>query len=201
MTDQNLTPENQKGKVGFFRALIPVAVILVGVLIGLSILRSRTNEIELATQAPLGHVDLETGATLPDLDLRLLDDSTRKISQLGAKVLLINFWATWCGPCVQEMPSINRLRREFHPRGFEVVGINVDENPKEVLAEFQKRLGIEFTSYVDPDGKLADAFDVHGIPFTVVIDANRKILAIERGDRDWYASDVRKQVKAWLGET
>lgn len=201
MTDPTLTPENQKGKIGFFRALIPVAIILVCVLFGLSILKSRTNEHERAAHSPIDRIELSAGNVIPDLELTRLDDSTRKISEIGAKVLLINFWATWCGPCVQEMPSINKLRKEFRDRGFEVVGINVDENPKEVLAAFQKRIGIEFESYVDPNGRLADAFDVHGIPFTVVIDSERRILAVERGDRNWYADEVRNRMKKWLGET
>lgn len=198
MTDQSLSPEKQRKKPAFSQVLIPVAVILTLVLIGLSLLK-RHQDSESRSHGGPAAFDVTAGAQLPDLELQSLDGKTTKLSQIPGKVVLINFWATWCGPCLQEMPSINQLRKAYQPQGFEVIGVNVDENPGEVLESFQKKLGIEFTSYVDPKGSLAEKFDVHGIPFTVVIDSDRKILHVETGDRDWYSADVQKKLKGWLG--
>lgn len=197
MTDQSVSPENQKKKVTFSKVLIPSAVILTLILIGLSVLKRSIPE---HTHSGDPVADLIDGSQLPDFELKTVSGESKKLSEIQAKVILINFWASWCGPCLKEMPSINQLRKKFHAAGFEVVGINVDENPKEVLEPFIKKLGIEFTSYVDPDGEVADRFNVQGIPFTVVIDSNRKVLQVETGDRDWFSQDIQKSVQKWLGE-
>lgn len=198
MTDQSLNPQNQRKKPAFSQVLIPVAVILTLVLIGLSLLK-RHQDSQSHAHGGAGVLDVSTGAQLPDLELQSLDGKTTKLSEVPGKVILINFWATWCGPCIHEMPSINQLRKTYQSQGFEVIGVNVDENPGEVLEPFRKKLGIEFPSYIDPKGSLAEKFDVHGIPYTVVVDAERKVLHVESGDRDWFANDVQKKLKGWLG--
>ncbi len=198
MTEPLLNPEPVRKKPSFSSVLTPVAIILAIVLVGLSALK-RFEKSGAAVEAEQGHLDLTVGQILPDLEFEALDQSKVLLSSIKSEIVLINFWASWCTPCLAEIPSINALRKKYHAQGFEVIGINVDENPAEVLPKFQKKLGMEFTSYLDSDGKLADQFGVHGIPFTVILDKNRKVLQVETGDRDWFDPEIRKQVESWLG--
>lgn len=200
MTEPLLPPENKPKKNKLSSVLIPVAVILAIVLVALSSLKKFEKSKSSVPGDEHSHLDVTKGTILPDLEFKGLDQKAVLLSSIPAKVTLINFWASWCGPCLSEIPSINALRKKYHDQGFEVVGINVDDNPEVVLAQFQKKLGMEFTSYLDTDGDLADRFDVHGIPFTVILDKNRKVLLVETGDRDWFDKDIQKQLEAWLGD-
>jgi thiol-disulfide isomerase/thioredoxin len=197
MTAPLLPPKQSPQKTSVFSVLTPVAVILTVVLVALSFLK-RFEKSGAADKTAHTHLDLSVGTILPDLEFQSIDQTQIKLSSLGSRVVLINFWASWCTPCLAEIPSINALRKKYHDQGFEVVGINVDENPTEVLPKFQKKLGMEFTSYVDPEGTLSDLFDVQGIPFTVVLDKNRKVLQVETGDRDWFNEEMRQQMESWL---
>lgn len=143
---------------------------------------------------------LKVGATLPDLVLKAVDGKTVSLSSLGKEVVLINFWASWCPPCLVELPSLVRLREAYHSKGFEVVGINIDENPNEMIPRFQKEKGLTFPLFYDPDQKISDALDVQALPLTVIVDRDRKVLYFESGERDWNAKEVRARLDAWLGE-
>jgi len=198
MTEPLLDPDPKRKKPSLSSVLIPAAIILALVLVGLSTLKSFDKKTGPTTEAGHEHFDMSLGTVLPDLEFHTLDQAKVKLSSISSKVVLINFWASWCSPCIAEIPSINALRKKYHDQGFEVIGINVDENPAEVLPKFQKKLGMEFTSYQDVEGELADQFGVNGIPFTVILDKNRKILQVETGDRDWFDPEMKKQMESWL---
>lgn len=189
------TSETSPRKQSVLRILAPVAAIVAlagGGLFALS---------RLAREPEGDHAPIVAGATLPDFELQTLDGARSKFSDLragGTKVIMINFWATWCASCVVEMPSIVQLRRSFKDKGFEVLAINVDENPAAVVPKAVRELGIDFPVYVDPETKLAALFDVHAIPLTVIIDGSGKVLFVESGERNWNGSDIREQMERWL---
>ncbi|HUP57307.1 MAG TPA: TlpA disulfide reductase family protein, partial [Bdellovibrionota bacterium] len=164
---------------------------------GLFVIRTQSGK-SAHDHAAAEHADIQVGSQLPDFLIKKYGSGEVRASELGHKVTLINFWATWCQPCVTELPSIVKLRRKFKPEGFEVVAINVDESPDEVLPGAIKRYGLDFTVYLDPEQKLSELFDVTGLPLTVVIDRNRKILFVEKGGRDWIDDASQKMVKGWL---
>ena len=97
-----------------------------------------------------------------------------------------------------EMPSIVKLRETYRAKGFEVVAINLDEKPTAALPQTMKKLGIDFTVYLDHDQKLADLFRVEAIPLTVILDKDRKVLMIENGEKDWDGAEFRAQLEKWL---
>ncbi|MBS1963283.1 MAG: TlpA family protein disulfide reductase [Bdellovibrionales bacterium] len=184
--------------------LIPVAIALVGALIALEVLRDQGAKHDAAEQAAAGAgaaIVRKIGEPLPDLVFHSLDGKAVKLSDLKSKVVLINFWATWCGPCVKEMPSLQKLAAEYEKRGLSVVGVNVDDNPEDVLAPFLSKHGIKFTSFVDPKGELADKIGISGLPLTLVVDGNRKLLFEHLGDEEWFDADYRKQFELWLAGT
>jgi thiol-disulfide isomerase/thioredoxin len=143
-------------------------------------------------------IEIRVGTTLPDFVLTKFGSGEVRASQLDSRVTLINFWATWCEPCVIELPSLVKLREKFKPKGFDIVAIDVDENPDQVLPKAIQRYGLNFQVYLDPGQRLAELFDVTNIPLTVVMDKNRKILFVEPGGRDWSAVEAQEMVTRWL---
>jgi peroxiredoxin len=178
------------------KAVVPVAAILAAVTGGLYFLKGQVGRPGAEAGA-----EIKVGSILPDFELKPYDGGpARKLSQLGAKVVMVNFWATWCEACMVELPSIVEAREKYHARGFEVLAIDVDENPAAVVPKVAARLGMKFPILTDPEGELAELFDVHAIPLTVVAGKDRKVLYMESGERDWSADDARAQLEKWLGE-
>ena len=177
MATPEISPENSKKKVSFAQVLVPVAAILAAVIVTLFFMK-RSHEHE----ASPGVVE---GKKIADLDLYTLSGDSKKLSSLPGKVILINFWATWCGPCIREMPSLDRLYKEYKTRGLEVVAVSVDDDAQKRVPKFFEKIGVSFASYVDQGGKLSDQMGVEGLPFTLIIDAERKVLLSRLGDDDW----------------
>ena len=177
--------------------LVPIVLILAVAWGALSFLKSQVARNKPANQSTL---ELTVGNTLPDLELTRTDGSKVALSSLRAKVVLINFWATWCEACMEEMPSLVKLHNEYQQLGLEVVGINLDEKPTQAIASTASEFGMKFPNFMDADGKLGDAFDVHAIPLTVIVDGSRKILEKVAGDRNWMHPSFTTKAKAWLGQ-
>jgi thiol-disulfide isomerase/thioredoxin len=178
----------------FLKVFLPIVLILLVVTGGLQLLKGRIGK------GTGGHPTetLHEGMTIPELALTLLDGRKAQLSDFKAKVYLINFWATWCEACIVEMPSIVKLRKDFHAKGFEVLAVNVDDNPESVVPAAAKKLGMDFPILVDPGNRLSDIFDVRAIPMSAIITEGRQILFLESGERDWNSKEVRDQLLKWL---
>ncbi len=188
-------------KISISKVLVPVLLILVLIVAVLTVLDKRQSADHDHRNEVSEVIDLKVGTVLPDLELVDLEGKKRKLSSLGGKVWVLNFWATWCGPCIEEIPSLNRLHTRFQDQGLRVVGVNMDESPEVALPEFRKKVAIQFPIFTDVDGKLADRMEVSGLPFTIVIDKNLKILFIELGERNWSSDEEFAQFARWLSET
>jgi thiol-disulfide isomerase/thioredoxin len=92
----------------------------------------------------------------------------------GGKITLIEFWATWCGPCIDSIPSINRLHTDYASRGLTIVAVSDEE--RTVVERFIKRRKINYAMALDVEGKLHQTFQVESIPFAVLLDENQRIL-------------------------
>lgn len=188
---QNISPTLKK-------VLAPIVLILTLVIIGLAALKTQLSK---APSSETESFELKVGAILPGFSWATSPgNASQSIQDLGANLILLNFWATWCEACMEEMPSLVKLRNQFHKDGFEVIGVNLDENPDSAIEKTKQKYQIEFPLVKDPDGKLSDMLDVHAIPSTVVFDKNRRILFLKDGGRDWYSQEAIGQVKQWLGK-
>lgn len=207
MTDNKPSIENKRFfPIALSRALTPVAVILAILVAGFQYFHSlesneKMDQLAVSSAAPSkdSPQELKAGVTIPDIPLKTLGGKNTQFSKLGAKVTLITFWATWCAPCMTEMPSIEKLYQRYKAQGLEVVAVNLDEKPDSVVPKTIKKLGISFQIYVDTDQNLANLFDIQGIPLTLVIDKNRKVLELEGGERDWNDTQMQSKMKTWLG--
>ncbi len=108
--------------------------------------------------------------------------------------MLINFWATWCVACMEDMPSMSAHRELYSAKGFEILAINVDENPTLAVPPVIKKMNIKFPIFTDPGNVLAEMFDVHAIPLSVMINKDHKILLIESGGREWNDEETHQLI-------
>ena len=137
----------------------------------------------------------------PDFNLPDLEGKTLRLSDLRGKVVVLNFWATWCPPCVEEMPGLEKLHRRFRGRPFEVVAVSVDkEGPQKVL-EFVKRGKFTFRVLHDRKNVTEGPFGLRGLPISYVIDSKGSMVAGAIGAKDWaskkayaYFEDLLKKV-------
>jgi peroxiredoxin len=196
------SPRNLAGKT-----LLPIVVIVIFAAAGLFLIRgnfwgkprnSGSNVSSSSSGTPSGPIEIRVGSQLPDFTLKKFGAGEIKASELSSRITLINFWATWCEPCVIELPSLVKLHEKFKSKGFDVVAINVDENPEQVHPRAIQKYGLSFQVYLDPGQKLSELFDVQNIPLTVVMDQQRKILFVEPGGRDWNDGATQAMVARWL---
>jgi DsbE subfamily thiol:disulfide oxidoreductase len=133
----------------------------------------------------------------PAPDFTLADLSGRKISlkDFRGKVVFLNFWATWCEYCREEMPAMQRLYREFSGKGFEIVGVNVKDKRAAAVA-FAQKLGISYPIALDPNGEVGLLYGAFGMPLSYLIDRDGLVLARLFGPADWYSPGARQLIRS-----
>jgi peroxiredoxin len=119
------------------------------------------------------------------------------LSSMKGKVLLLNFWATWCPPCVAEMPSLNRLYGHLKSRGLEVIAISIDRSADDVK-EFLGKKGFNFTILMDQGSSVAKRYRVFSTPTTFLIDKNGNIVERFFGDYDWQDKEIEAKIEKLL---
>jgi thiol-disulfide isomerase/thioredoxin len=117
-------------------------------------------------------------------DLQGIDGGTVRSKELAGKVVLLNFWATWCGPCKEEMPSLARLQSQFDPTRFQVVTITTDMHPQGIK-QFLDHLGIHLPVLFDEHEDVSRSFMVRGLPTTVLLTQDGRVIGRAVGSRAW----------------
>ena len=118
----------------------------------------------------------EVGAIMPEYSASWLDGSKFDLSSRHDKVVLLNLWATWCGPCRFEIPELQKMHAELGPKGFEVIGVSVDEGGVEAVKDFVAENKMTYPVAIDPEGKLASLFQTSVLPTTALIDRDGRIV-------------------------
>ena len=126
-----------------------------------------------AEQAP---PSTDVGATMPAFQATMLDGAPFDLAAERSKVVFLNVWATWCGPCRFEIPELEKMHAKYGPRGFEVVGVSVDENGAEAVKPFVKEQRVGYPMVLDPPGKIANLLQTTVLPTSVLIDRSGKIV-------------------------
>jgi peroxiredoxin len=139
---------------------------------------------------------LKPGTPFPDFDEKDLQGKALSIAKYKGKVVLVDFWATWCPQCVVELPEIQKAYDKYHKQGFEVIGISLDED-KGALEKFIKQKKMPWSQYFEGkrfDGKLPMKYGINVLPTTYLIDRDGKIIKLVT-DPDALVKDIAKAVK------
>ena len=121
----------------------------------------------------------------PDFQLRTPDDRPIRLGDFKGKVVFLNFWATWCEPCREEMPSMERLHRAYKDRGLVVLAISLDSQGASVVNPFVKKLALTFPVALDPKMAVRERYGVWAVPSTFIIDRQGKRVLFANGSREW----------------
>lgn len=147
----------------------------------------------------VGPANAASGAKpAPNFTLKSLQGKNLKLSEMTGNVVLINFWASWCGPCREEMPLLNALHKKYEPLGFTVLGVNVEEkadNARGFLNDFP----VDFPVLLDNKNQVSKLYNVVAMPTTVVVDRDGNMRFLHKGykpgDEDKYRKMVKKLVR------
>jgi thiol-disulfide isomerase/thioredoxin len=138
-----------------------------------------------------------TDGPTPQLSLRDLAGQPVNLADFRGKVVLVNFWATWCAPCIEEMPSMQRLRDKLALAGFEVLAVNYQEG-RARINDFLKKRPLNLTILRDHDGSVRIGWGVRVFPTSFVIDTDQRIRYTVTGDVDWSSPKVESQIRELL---
>ena len=127
---------------------------------------------------------LPAGSMVAPFELTTLDGKVVKSSELAGKVVLVNFWATWCGPCKEEMPSLARLQKQLDPSQFALLTVTTDLQ-RQGIAHFLSQLGVSLPVLFDEDQDVSRSFMVRGLPTTIVIARDGTLVGRAVGPRAW----------------
>ena len=133
----------------------------------------------------------------PDFSLRAMSGPNMRLKDQRGRVVMVNFWATWCGPCQQEMPQLNRLYQKYRSSGFVLLGVNVDDDSSKA-ADLATKLGITFPVLLDADKRVSKLYDLSTMPSTVLIDRDGTVRYVHRGYLAGYEDAYEKQIRELL---
>jgi len=140
-----------------------------------------------------------TGSSAPDFALKSSSGENLRLSEFRGDVVMVNFWATWCGPCRQEMPLLDELYSRYGRVGFSLLGVNIDDNESKAM-EMVSDLGVTFPVLFDSRKEVSKLYDVDAMPVTVLIDREGKVRYVHQGYKPGYEEMYLDQIRSLLRE-
>jgi peroxiredoxin len=134
----------------------------------------------------------------PDFSLPDWDGNMRDLASFRGRVVLLNFWATWCPPCQTELESMEGLYQAYKDHGLEVVAISSDVQGAEVVQSFTTQLHLSFTTLLDPTGQVTRLYGVTSLPTTYLLDRQGRLVTVAVGGHDWAKADARALITSLL---
>lgn len=139
-----------------------------------------------------------SGEMAPDFVLPDLDGKAVHLSGLRGRVVVVNLWATWCPPCREEMPSMQKLYETLAGPDFEMLAVSEDEGGAEVVAPFVRQVGVTFPVLIDPKHQVGERYGVWGYPETFIVDRTGRIAERVIGPRDWASAAQVASLRALM---
>jgi len=158
-------------------------------------LRSAAFAATLAVSSLVG----ASASRAPSFTLPSRSGDTVSLEQLKGKVVMINFWASWCGPCRQEMPLLDQMYKRYSPLGFTLLGVNVEANSKDA-EKLLANVPVSFPVLFDTENKVSKLYDVNAMPSTVFIDRQGNVRYLHRGYKPGDEGEYLNQIRALLKE-
>ncbi len=192
---------NRNGKGGFLvRALAAASwLAIVAIIAGGSSVSAVGGEPPAFSGSVQTYRPLPEPRTYHDLVFESLDGAPRPMSSFRGKVVLLNYWATWCAPCIEEMPSLDRLQAKLGGAAFEVVAVSIDRQGRNVVEPFVERLGLKhLTILLDAKGSTSRALGLRGLPTTLVIDREGRELGRLEGEAKWDSPAAEALIRHYI---
>jgi peroxiredoxin len=158
-------------------------------------LRGATVAAMLATTSLVG----ASASMAPSFSLPSRAGDSVSLGQLKGRVVMLNFWASWCGPCRQEMPLLDQMHKRYSALGFTLVGVNVDANSKDA-EDWLSKTPVSFPVLFDRDSKVSAMYDVKAMPSTVFIDRKGNVRYLHKGYKPGDEGEYLNQIRALLKE-
>jgi cytochrome c biogenesis protein CcmG/thiol:disulfide interchange protein DsbE len=156
-------------------AFLAVLIVLIALFIGGVLVMDRT----------AGNKIISSGDIAPTFRLQKMDDGFVSLSDLRGKVVMVHFWATWCPPCVEEIPTLDKLYHSFIGKDFEILAVSVDEGGAEVVAPFIQRNGLNIPVLLDPGHEVSSLYGTYKFPETYIVDRQGVVRYKAIGPLDW----------------
>lgn len=135
----------------------------------------------------------------PDFTLKSNSGTNLRLSEHRGEVILLNFWASWCGPCRQEMPHLDALQKKYEPLGVNVIGVSVDKEP-EKANQLLREIPVTFPVLYDTESLVSAAYNVAAMPTTVLIDRDGNMRYLHKGYKPGYEQQYEEQIKKLIRE-
>ena len=159
--------------------LIFLVIVGVGIIV---LLQTKDSSFNLSGRPRLGK-----GVSAPDFALPDLDGKTVNLADYKGKVVLLNIWATWCPPCVEEMPSMEKLHQKLKDEDFKILAVSIDVSGAKAVIPFMKKHKLSFSVLTDTEGAIKSLYQTTGVPESFIIDKQGIIVEKVIGPRDWAA--------------
>ncbi len=167
-----------------YRASILIFLMITGLLILLLLNRNRSN------YKSVEQVPIEVGLPAPDFTFPGINGKMVSLSDYRGKVVLVNIWATWCPPCVDEMPSMEKLYQKLKGENFEILAVSIDSLGLKAVVPFMKKHKLTFPALIDSTGTIGIAYGNTGIPASFIIDKDGILVQKIIGPQDWAHPDI-----------
>lgn len=141
----------------------------------------------------------ELNKPAPDFTLKSMSGENVKLSELRGNVVMINFWASWCGPCRQEMPLLDEFYKKYSKLGFVLLGVNVEEDSSKA-ANYLKEVPVSFPILYDNTNEVSKMYDIDAMPSTVLVDRNGNMRFLHRGYKPGDENEYKKLMKKLMRE-
>ena len=176
-----MTDEIPKVRKMTYQSMVLILMFIIG--IGVMILL-QTNK---SSFEPAGKARFKKGVRAPNFTLPDLNGKMVSLADYRGRVILLNIWATWCAPCVEEMPSMEKLHQELKNENFVILAASIDESGADVVRPFMKKHKLNFPALIDSAGILTRLYGTSGVPESFIIDKQGRILEEIIGPRNWFA--------------
>ena len=150
---------------------------------------SENNNIKQAKPLP-EEIAPQEGFIAPDFTFPDMNGKSVSLSQFRGKVVFLNIWATWCGPCRIEMPDMEKLYRKFKKEDLVILAVSIDRHGEPVVKPFVKELELTFPILLSPDGRIQRIYMVNALPSSFIIDKSGRILTRVVGARNWFGAET-----------
>jgi peroxiredoxin len=154
--------------------------------------------LSISTASGLASSDL-IGQVAPDFALKSATGENLRLSEYRGDVVMINFWATWCGPCRQEMPLLDELFGRYQRVGFRLLGVNIDDDSRRAM-EMVKELDVAFPVLFDEKKEVSRLYQVEAMPITLLLDREGTVRHIHQGYKPGYEQEYLNEIRALLRE-